>query len=61
MLEWTSKAVGLMHEHHITGGQLAEHMGVRREYISMILNGKRAPKDAEAKILTAIDEIIKED
>lgn len=58
---WTAEAIGLMHTHHITGGKLAEHMGIRREYLSQILNGKRKPKEAEAKIMAAINEMIAED
>lgn len=56
--KWIAKAVGLMHTHHITGGALAEKMGIRREYLSAILNGKRCPKDAEQKIMSAINEMI---
>lgn len=55
---WTAEAIGLMHTYRITGGKLAEHMGIRREYLSQILNGKRTPKDAEEKIMSAIKEMI---
>lgn len=58
--QWTAKAVGLMHAHKITGGRLAERMGIRREYLSEILNGKRTPKDAELKVMAALDDLIKE-
>lgn len=57
---WTAKAVGIMHTHKITGGKLAEHMGIRREYLSEILNGKRTPKDAEHKVMTALNELTEE-
>lgn len=59
--QWTAKAVGIMHAHKITGGRLAEHMGIRREYLSEILNGKRTPKDAERKVMAALDELLKEE
>ena len=60
MKEWTGKAVGLMHVHKITQSQIGEKMGVTGEYINMILNGKKNPKDGEERIFSAIDEIIKE-
>ena len=49
-----------MHVNKITQAQLAEKMGVTREYVTMILNGIKAPKDAESRINAAIDEIIAE-
>lgn len=55
---WTAKAVGLMHTHHITGEKLAAEMGIRREYLSAILNGKRKPKNAEANVMAAIKRLI---
>lgn len=56
---WTASAVGLMHLHKITQKELANHIGVTDDYISMILNGKKTPKGAEERISNAIDEIIK--
>ena len=49
-----------MHVNRITQAQLAKKMGVTREYITMILNGIKNPKDAEKRINAAIDEIIAE-
>lgn len=58
--QWTATAIGMMHTHHITGGALADYMGIRREYLSQILNGKRTPKDAERKVMEAINALVEE-
>ena len=58
--KWTGNLVGLMHDHKITKSQLAEHLGVSREYVSMVLNGHRAPMGAEEKFRSAVEQIIAE-
>lgn len=57
--KWTGEVVGLMHYYNISAKQLAAHMGVTAEYISMVLNGHRAPKGVEDRVRNAIDEIMK--
>lgn len=57
---WTAEAVGKMHAHRITQIELAKHMGVTNDYISLILLGKKNPKNAKDRILQAIDEIVTE-
>ena len=56
--QWTGRVVGKMHVRSITAKELAAHMGVRVEYVSMVLHGKRSPKDAEARFSRALDELI---
>lgn len=58
MTNWIATAVGTMHIHGIKNKDIAEHLGYKPEYISMILNEKKKPKKAEAMIMTAIEEII---
>lgn len=58
--QWTSNLVGQMHKHKISKTQLAERLGITREYVSMVLNGHRAPTGAEEKFRTAVEEIIAE-
>lgn len=58
MEQWMGDAVGKMHINKITQSQLAERLGVSVDYISMILNGKKTPKDAEKRIMSALNEII---
>ncbi|MGN0595037.1 MAG: hypothetical protein ACI4I6_07755 [Hominimerdicola sp.] len=60
MTDWIAKAVGLMHINHIKNIDVAEHLNYKPEYISMILNEKKKPKNAEKMIMTAINEIIEE-
>lgn len=56
--QWTGDLVGQMHKHKISKSQLAEHMGLSREYVSMVLNGHRDPAGAEQKFRTALAELI---
>ena len=42
----------------ITIKELAQHMGIRLEYASMVLNGKRSPAGAEERFNQALDELI---
>ena len=58
MDEWIAKAVGKMHINKITQSDIAKKLNVTREYINMILTGKKFPANAEERISTAIDEII---
>lgn len=58
MEHWIAEAVGKMHIHKIQQRDVAAYLGITEEYLSMILNGKRAPKKAEMRIMTAIDDLI---
>lgn len=58
LAQWTADLVGQMHKWKISMKQLAEHMGLSREYVSMVLNGHREPAGAELKFRKAVDEII---
>lgn len=58
--QWTAEIIGKMHLYRISKKSLAEHLGMRPEYISMILNGHRDPPGAEARFQQAVMEIIQE-
>lgn len=60
MQDWIAETVGDMHVHKITQLALAEKLGIRNEYLNMILCGKRQPKGAREKIRCALDEMIRE-
>lgn len=60
LAQWIGELVGQMHNHKISKSQLAEHMGVSREYVSMILNGHRNPAGARDRFCAAVNEIISE-
>ena len=58
LAQWIGDFVGRMHRHRITITQIAQEMGVTREYLSMILNGHREPPDIEKRMNDALDIII---
>ena len=55
---WTGNLVGLLHDNKISKTQLANELGVTREYVSMVLNGHREPEGAEEKFTAALNRII---
>lgn len=57
---WIANAVGKMHVNKISNIDVAKKLNFTVAYVSMILNGKKTPKDAETRIMSAIDEIIAE-
>lgn len=58
MSSWIAEAVGKMHINRIHQKEVAAKLGFSEEYLSMILHGKKNPKNAEVRIMTAIDELI---
>lgn len=60
MEKWTIKAAGLMHYNKISNIDVSKKLGVTAEYVSMLLNGKKKPANAETRIMTAISDIIRE-
>lgn len=58
--KWTAKLVGKMHINRVSTTELANKMGVSRQYAWRILNGERTPAGAEQRFNQAFDEILKE-
>ena len=58
LAQWIGDFVGRMHRHRITITQIAQEMGVTREYLSMILNGHREPPDIENRMNDALNSVI---
>lgn len=58
MENWIAVVVGKMHIHKITQVELAEKIGIRRDYLNKILNGFDKPANAEERISKALDELI---
>lgn len=54
---WTGEIVGLLHVYGLTQADLAEEMGVTKEYISMLLNGKKTAAGAEDRMKAAIQKL----
>lgn len=46
---WTANVVGRMHRYGIKGDELARKCGYSPQYLSMVLNGKKAFATEEAK------------
>lgn len=57
---WSGEIVGQMHLFGITNRMLADHFGCTEEYVSMVLHGKKKPKNAQKRFEHAIEEIVKE-
>lgn len=57
---WTGKLVGEMHLHQITVTDLARKLGLSREFVSRVINGRYGLKDAEERFTAALNELIKE-
>lgn len=58
--EWNGWAVGALHRIGMTKSTLALESGVRRQYVSRILNSKRNSAMAKAKIESAIRSFCEE-
>ena len=58
LAQWIGDFVGRMHRHRVTITQMAQEMGVTREYLSMILNGHREPPGIQERLNDALDNVI---
>lgn len=58
MEKWIADVVGKMHINKIRQFELADELHCTREYVSMVLTGKRTPKDAEKIFSDAVDKLI---
>ena len=56
--QWTADLIGEMHLAKVSKRQLAEHLGVTPEYVSMVLNGHREPAGAAQRLRDALNQII---
>lgn len=56
--KWTGRLIGKMHNEEITRNELADELGVKKSYVSMILNCDRKPPDAQKRLEAAVDAII---
>lgn len=57
--KWTGRLVGKMHNERITYEELAKEMGVKKPYVSMLLNGRRKPDGIQKRMEDAVDAIIR--
>ncbi len=59
LAQWIGDFVGRMHRSRITITEVAQEMGVTREYLSMILNGHREPDGIEQRMNDALDSLMR--
>lgn len=59
MEKWMLEMFTKMKEYGITQSKIAKQIGVSRETVNKALNGENSMSDAENRIKTAIEEIIK--
>lgn len=59
LAKWIGDVVGKMHRAGVTMKALAAEIGWHEKYLSAVLNGHRAPKDAELKVREALARCIK--
>ena len=60
MKSWIAEVIGKMHINKIKQSELAERIGIRRDYLNKILNGREEPRDAKERIIAAVDDIVAE-
>ena len=60
MQEWAANLFAKMKMNRITWRELAEHLGLTNQYVSMVANGKENPAGAQQRFEAAVDEIIAE-
>lgn len=58
MGSWVAEVIGRMHVHKITQAELAEQVGVRRDHLNKVLNGKKNDEKIRDRIVVALDEMI---
>ena len=59
--QWTAEIIGEMHLNGVTHKRLAEAVGWHPKYLSAVLNGKKNPSGAEAKLRSALEKILSTD
>ena len=58
MEKWIGNCIGKMHTNRITQEELAKEIGVRRDYLNKILNGREKPSGVRKRIEEALTRII---
>lgn len=56
--KWTGELLGRMHNARVTRNDLAKELGVGKSYVSMLLNSRRTPADAQERLEAAVDSIL---
>ena len=56
--DWSGDFVGRLHTHRVSQQEIADAMGVSRQYVTMILNGWKEPVGAEHMLENALQKVL---
>lgn len=56
--KWKADLWAKMRRYGVKQKELAEHLGYTEEYVSMVLNDKKNPKQAKEVFTKGVDELI---
>lgn len=56
--DWTGDYVGRLHKHRVSQQEIADVLGVSRQYVTMILNGWKEPVGAEHTLEEALQTVL---
>ena len=56
--KWTGRLVGMMHNERVTYDELAAEMGIKKAYLSMLLNSKRKPDGIQERMEAAFEAVL---
>ena len=56
--KWTGRLVGRMHNSGVTRDDLAAEMGIKKAYLSLILNSKRKPPNIKQRAEAAFEAVL---
>lgn len=59
-MTWQAELKGLMYAHDIKNTDIADRLGVGKEYVASIFTGKKIARNAEERFRAAVDDIIRE-
>lgn len=55
--KWTGELLCRMHLNRIRAKEVAQELGVTEAYVSLVLSGRRCPKNAQQDFNLAVDRI----
>lgn len=58
--EWITEVKTTMFQYYISQTDVANKMGVSRNFVSIILSGKRIRPETKERLLNALDELVRE-
>lgn len=56
--KWTGRLIGRMHNERVTYDELASEMGIKKAYLSMLLNSKRKPDGIQERMEAAFEAVL---